>query len=148
MSSKEFKLMTFAEKLSLYFIDFSMMPLLVFENYLTNFQCFANQSLGININANGEPSLSDMQRLSYCADLFSISDNLQTCCIQNQAWSLLPDIGRVSCVLPAQIMQGWLPYVRFPEWLGKQAIQKKSLRLIRELKENAGNSFNAGKIAI
>ena len=39
LSNKEFPLMTFAERMNLFFIDFSIMPLLVFENYLKNFEC-------------------------------------------------------------------------------------------------------------
>jgi hypothetical protein len=39
MSNKEFKKLTFEDKMGLYYIDFGTMPLLIFENYLKNFEC-------------------------------------------------------------------------------------------------------------
>jgi len=42
MSTKDFKKMDFSEKLSLFYIDISLMPLLIYENYLVNFSCHVN----------------------------------------------------------------------------------------------------------
>ena len=44
LSSKEFRQMTFSQKMQLFHIDFYLMPLLIFENYLANFQNSVNQT--------------------------------------------------------------------------------------------------------
>jgi len=71
MSSKDFKRMDFNEQLSLFFIDISLMPLLVFENYLVNFSCSINQA-----SINREPSLDDLRKVAMASDFMSLGDNI------------------------------------------------------------------------
>lgn len=66
----------------------------------------------------------------------------------NGNWNLLPDLGRTAVVAPCNIMRGFLPYARFPEVMGKFSSQRKSARLIRELKESAGHHFYASKMSV
>ena len=45
-------------------------------------------------------------------------------------------------------MKGWLNFVKFPEWLIKFGVARKSKRLMRELKEHAGAHLNNGRMAV
>jgi hypothetical protein len=45
-------------------------------------------------------------------------------------------------------MTGWLHFVKFPELLIKFGVQRKSKRLLREIKECAGNQLYASKMAV
>lgn len=127
--------MSFIDKLNLFFVDFSLMPVLCYENYITTF-------------ANGQEKLEDLERLAQCADLFSLGDLMHNQIFTNGNWNLLPDLGRTAVVAPCNIMKGFLPYARFPEVMGKFSTQRKSARLIRELKESAGHHFYASKMSV
>ena len=61
---------------------------------------------------------------------------------------MLPDLGRMSVIAPCNIMKGFVPYTKFPEVFGKMSVEKKSSRLIRELKESCGPTLYASKSAI
>ena len=86
--------------------------------------------------------------MANCSDLLSLGDNIHTMCYEHQQWGLLPDIGRITCVLPANLMNGWLPYVQFPSWLIKNNMIRKSKRQIRELKAYVGILLYADKMAV
>lgn len=51
MQFKENRAMSFIDKLNLFFVDFSLMPVLCYENYITTF-------------ANGQEKLEDLERLA------------------------------------------------------------------------------------
>ena len=72
MCSKDNRQMSFQDKLSLFFVDFALIPLLIFENYTVNFSNSIYQS-----TKSSEASFRDLDKLATCADLFSLSDNLQ-----------------------------------------------------------------------
>lgn len=72
------KELSFTEKMSLYFIDFSIMPLLIFENYLKNFEC--KLITGQKKDLPMECSKNDLDRMATCSDLLSLGDNLNSMC--------------------------------------------------------------------
>ena len=63
--------MNFQQKMQLYFIDFYMMPQLVFENYLSCFQNAIGQQ-----NYSQQANMEQLENIANCGDLFSIADNL------------------------------------------------------------------------
>ena len=83
--------------------------MLVFENYLGNFCMAGNKKMVVN-----DTSIRELEAMAKCGDLMSYGDCIQHLAFQEQQWGLLPDIGRLCCVLPATLMTGWLPYVSFP----------------------------------
>lgn len=60
----------------------------------------------------------------------------------------MPDLGRISVVGPSNLCRGYVPRVAFPTILGKMSIEKKSKRMLRELREAAGTAFYADRTAI
>jgi hypothetical protein len=85
--------MNMEQKLQLFFIDFSLMPLLMFENYLSGF----NYAIG----SKNTPDFKDIDRMATCAEFMSLAENLQIDCLESQQWGLLADIGRISVIIPA-----------------------------------------------
>ena len=126
MSCREQRAMTYIDRLNMFFIDFMMMPLLCYENYITTFSA-------------GQDKLPDLERLATCNDLFSMGDTISNQVFNGQCWGMLPDLGRISVLAPCSLMRGFVPYTKFPEVLGKFNTQKKSNRLIRELKDSCGH---------
>ena len=125
---------SFASKMDLFFIDYDLIPLLVQENYL--------YALG------ERKSLEDIEKMADAADFMSLGDEINRQVRTNQDWSLLPNLGFASAIAPTLIIKGSLFYPRFPEWLGKNSSQRKSKRLLRELKLALGHKAQASKLAI
>ena len=101
--------MSFVERMQLFFLDMSLMPLLVYENYLGNF-CMAG---GKNRHPQ-DTTIRELEAMAKCSDLMSLGDNVQHMCMREQQWGMLHDVGRLCCVLPASLMRGWIHYVAFP----------------------------------
>lgn len=110
----------FRDKLDLFFIDFEWVPLLIQDSYL-------------NVMSAGTES-QNIEAMADASEFISLGDSLNRQIRVNQHWSLLPNAGICSSVAPALICKGRATYPRFPEWLGKNSSQRKSMRQIRELK--------------
>jgi len=54
-------------------------------------------------------------------------------------------LGFASSIAPTSILRGSLFYPRFPEWMGKNSTQRKSKRLLKELKLVMGHKAQANK---
>eukprot|EP01022_Parablepharisma_sp_SALTPOND_P014977 TRINITY_DN208_c0_g1_i1.p1 TRINITY_DN208_c0_g1~~TRINITY_DN208_c0_g1_i1.p1 ORF type:complete len:833 (+),score=90.44 TRINITY_DN208_c0_g1_i1:5078-7576(+) len=124
--SREFRM---NKKMSLYFIDFELMPLLVQENYLTSYG--QNQTL------------KDVQDMAESADYISLGDCMNRTLREENEWTLLPDVGLCSTIAPTTISARIPVFVRFPTWFGKNSTIKKTKRLIHEL----ANAM-AGKVSV
>jgi replication factor C subunit 1 len=124
----------FRDKLDLFFIDHEWVPLLIQDNYLNSIQ--------------DRNSLKDVEDMANAADFISLGDSLNRQIRVNMDWSLLPNMGVCSSIAPALILKGKSFYPRFPEWLGKNSSQRKSMRQIRELKFAMGSSACCDKRAI
>ena len=61
---------------------------------------------------------------------------------------MLPNLGFASSIAPCLLVKGSSFYPRFPEWLGKNSSQRKSKRLIRELKKVMGANAQASRVEI
>jgi hypothetical protein len=81
--------------LDLFFIDYDMTPLLVYENYLS---C--------------KPNLESLVKAS---DHISISDILEKRIRSKNEWSLLQNRGIHSCVAVGSFAGSGIPFPKFPE---------------------------------
>jgi replication factor C subunit 1 len=116
----------FDDRFNSFFIDYSLVPLLVQQNY-------------IDSSRNGifkAPGLSDderMYRLSAAADAVSDMDLIGSMIMgADQHWELLPSQAAV-CIHAGHLVQGFQPFPAFPQWLGKYSSTNKSRRLVQEL---------------
>ena len=120
LNSSNSKRMKFRELLDLYFIDYDLIPLLIYENYLS---CFHYPS-----------KTEELNNLAYSSDLLSTSDILEKRIRGRQDWSLLPDKGVLGSVSVCHFIRGSVGFPKFPELMGKLMTLKKTKRELKELK--------------
>ena len=110
--------------LDLYFIDYDLIPLLIYENYLSTFPSknFTNKKV-------------ELENISLAADLISESDIIDKRIRINMDWRLLSDRGLIGCCNICKINKGFVPFPKFPEALGQISTLNKIKRETNELKE-------------
>ncbi|KAI9502182.1 replication factor RFC1 C terminal domain-containing protein [Coemansia spiralis] len=129
--------MSFADKLDLYYNDFSIIPLFVQENYIDNRPARADSELGF------------LDSLSNAADLISEADLVDNKLRGTQQWGLMPLHAALSCVGPAQYMRGGHNGMyRFPGWLGQNSKGNKLGRMLREVQSHMRLRVSADKTEI
>merc|ERR1719210_1635038 len=120
LNASEGARLSFRDRLDLFFVDHSIMNLLVHENYL-------------NSVAKKPNDVELLNRCAYSADLMVMGDLVNAQIRDKQAWSLLPDMGLVSTVYPAHVTNGFVAFPSFPAFLGKYSTQSRMRRLCTEL---------------
>eukprot|EP00811_Abedinium_folium_P028811 NODE_448_length_3040_cov_8.023687.p1 GENE.NODE_448_length_3040_cov_8.023687~~NODE_448_length_3040_cov_8.023687.p1 ORF type:complete len:918 (+),score=340.15 NODE_448_length_3040_cov_8.023687:357-2756(+) len=120
LNSFEASRLTFRQRMDMFFVDYSLVGMLVQENYLRAVE-------------KKTPDVEVMQRCAYSADLFTIGDIMNRKIRDDQNWSLLPDMGLVGCVFPAHITNGFIAFPNFPSFLGKYSTMTRTRRLATEL---------------
>ena len=102
------------EKLEAYFVDSSLMPLMIQENYIR-----AKATTQRSLLGNGNPNFITLTAAA--ADSISAACHVDSMIRgSNQEWSLAPLHGFLSCVAPAYFVHGSLSgMIGFPGWFGK-----------------------------
>ncbi|KAJ1942886.1 DNA replication factor C complex subunit Rfc1, partial [Linderina macrospora] len=125
--------MSFADKIDLYYNDFSIIPLFVQENYIDNTPNAARTG------SNNKPAaeLATLECLAEASDYISQADVVDSKIRGSQQWGLMPLHSVMSCVGPAYHMRGsHNGMYRFPGWLGQNSKGNKTSRLLREIQSN------------
>ena len=129
----------FDTRLRHYFVDSSLTPLLVQENYLT-------------VTAPPPPNMPPKQqhawslhRAMLASDYIAIGDVVGARIVKEQQWGLAPLHGALSCIGPGFMMQGNVPRLQFPGWLGRNSTCTKRQRLLRELAGHMQTHISASK---
>lgn len=117
----------FDDRLEYYFVDYSIVPLFVFQNYL---RCKIRGATA-TLPANG--LLSDLRSVRRAVDSMCDADILSASIYSQQNFSLLPLHGVMSTVRPAAILNSHSTAVEFPQILGKGSTQRKRATLLGEL---------------
>ena len=120
LNASEAQRHSFDDRQKMFFVDYSMVGLLIHENYLRAVE---------KKNA----SLEVLNRCAYSADLMTVGDIFQQRIHAEQDWSFLPHCAVVSCAYPAYVTNGPLVHPAFPAALGKTSSLSKSRRLLMEL---------------
>ncbi|KAL1918388.1 uncharacterized protein VTP21DRAFT_3048 [Calcarisporiella thermophila] len=125
--------MTFADKLDLYFHDYSLAPLMIQENYIKMHPARAAEF--VTGNHPKKMELSVLELLSRAADSISDADNIDRLMRgSEQHWSLMPVHAYFSCVRPSYFAAGGGGgRYDFPGWLGKNSKAQKYLRLLQHI---------------
>ncbi|KAJ3262664.1 hypothetical protein HK103_000193 [Boothiomyces macroporosus] len=125
-----FRSTSFNDKIDLYFQDFSLIPLMVQENYLHCNSQLARESGAVGKQMNHQV----MNLMAQAADSISLGDILDSSQRKENSWSLLPIHGVISTIRPCFFAHGQLKgMIQFPSWLGQNSKQGKGNRLLREL---------------
>ena len=112
--------LSFKDRMDMFFIDHSLAPLLVQENYLKSVE---KKPVDAGLLA----------RCAFSADLMTLGDIMSDRIRGEQEWNLLPHMGVVSSVYPAMATNGFVGFPSFPQFLGKYSTMSRTRRLNAEL---------------
>lgn len=125
------------ERYNSFFIDYSLVPLLVQENYIDS------SKNGIFKN----PTLDDCAKLEALATAASAVSDMElagsSIMGENQHWELLP-VQAGMCVRAGSYVRGFQPMPSFPSWLGKNSTRTKKRRLTQEIVMHTALSIGQG----
>lgn len=112
---------TLEEQIRCYFVDPSMVPLLVQDNYPR----ILNRS----------STSTHLQRLAATADMLSAADTVETAMRRNNMWGLYEHHALLSTVLPIVEMKGQpsSSFSKFPSFLGKTSHGNKMTNVCKEV---------------
>mmetsp|Transcript_51976 Transcript_51976/g.96173 ORF Transcript_51976/g.96173 Transcript_51976/m.96173 type:complete len:892 (-) Transcript_51976:2-2677(-) len=130
LTASDAKTMSLMDRMELFFIDYSLMGLLVHENYMKSVE-------------RSPVSQELMERCAYSADLMVMGDIMNNRIRGDQEWGLLPSLGLASCVYPAQVTNGFVAFPSFPAFLGKYSTMTKTRRLCKEFTAHVKQSTGA-----
>lgn len=129
------------ERYNCFFVDYSLIPLLVQENY-------------IEVAKNGifkNPAFDDaskLNRLAAAADALSDMELAGSSIMgENQHWELLPAHAGM-CVRAGALVQGFQAVPSFPRWLGKNSTKNKKHRLTQEIVLHTSLSIRQGFLPV
>jgi replication factor C subunit 1 len=101
------------DRLQYYFVDSSLVPLFIHENYLTIRPYFLTKVKGVD-----NQTLSHLESLSACADSLSDGDLVDKAIYSGTHWELQPIHAVMSTIKPTTIMRGTLSeQLRFPRYI-------------------------------
>ena len=112
----------FGQKLDLFFVDFDLIPSMIYENYI----------LTAIINNNSPDKTESLSKIIQGLDHMSLGDTIENKMKTQMEWSLLPDKGVHSTVIPSNIFSSFLSFPKFPESYNKLT---RIIKINRELKE-------------
>lgn len=115
-----------------FFVDFSLMPLMVEENYLSIHR-WPNNPFS---DPNHRKDIQNLEALDAAAMSFSDGDLASTQLRRTNNWGLLPYHAMFTCVIPGSVYAGNLGRPSFPQWLGKFSSRNKNKRFFNLLKTN------------
>ena len=117
--------LNFGQKLDLFFVDFDLIPNMIYENYI----------LTEIINNNSPNKTESLSKIIQGLDHMSLGDVIEDRMKSQMDWSLLPDKGIHSTVIPSCIFSSYLGFPKFPESYNKISRMIKINRELRELKK-------------
>lgn len=120
---------------SLVFVDSEFVPLLVHENLYTSV-------------LRKETTADDLRSLAQATEAIADSDVVNRAIRGNQEWALMPGYAFLSSVYPTEKLSTRIPFPKFPEWLGKFSSQRKTARLVTELRTMTANSLMSTSKAV
>jgi len=117
-----------------FFLDYSLVPLLVQQNYIDSIQSSYDRG-------------DKTSRMSLAAEALSDCDLVDAMLRREQNWSLLPFQAAMT-VRVGSHTRGGLGFPKFPEWLGKNSTSNKRRRLLGDLAMHLSSTVSGGQEAI
>ena len=132
---------TFEDRTNSYFTDYSLVPLLIQQNYIENARSGVFKNPHID-------ECAKLDKLAQAAD--AVADmELAGATIMgvDQHWELLP-IQAAFATKVGSYTKGWMAFPQFPAWLGKYSTTNKMKRLTSELVNHTMLKIGQGFTAI
>lgn len=136
--------MGLGEKIDQYFIDSSLVPLMVYENYART-RANAPRSIKGRLVSTATDRLAHLKLAVAAIDSISEADLVDSLIRgANQEWSLAPLHAVMSSVRPAYFCHGTISgRVEFASWLGQNSKQLKTRRLLAEVAKHTYLTLHA-----
>ena len=129
---------TLVQRCDLFFHDYNLMPLMVFENYTKSTH-----------PATRRTDVDKLRALVRTAESLSFGDVIEKNIRTNNNWSLLPQQAVFSVAAPSIYMSSQLQTLpMFPSYLGKISNMNKRDRLLQELKVHMNLKISGNKTAL
>ena len=129
LNKNETSKLNFSQKLDLFFVDFDLIPNMIHENYISTAM----------INNNSTDKRESLEKIVLGLDHISFGDTIENKMKSQMEWSLLPDKGVHSTVVPSMIFSSFLSFPKFPEYLNKMSRIIKINRQLKELRKIFNN---------
>jgi len=129
LNKAESSKLNFEQKLDLFFVDFDLIPGMIHENYLST----------AGINSSSINKKESLKKIVDGLDHMSFSDTVENRMKSQMEWSLLPDMGIHSTVVPSMIFSSFLGFPKFPTYFNKISTIIKINRELKELKKIFNN---------
>jgi replication factor C subunit 1 len=124
LNKNESSKLNFGQKLDLFFVDFDLIPNMIHENYIST----------AILNNNSSNKKESLEKIIEGLDHMSIGDTIENRMKSQMEWSLLPDKGIHTTVIPSMIFSSYLNFPKFPEYFNKMSKMIKTNRQLIELK--------------
>ena len=155
------------ERLRHYFVDSSMVPLMVQARTFLIRQPFSmrqaahawrvcRQDIYLTTSAQSlrpapqqQQQLEAIHRAMWASEAIADADLVGTRILRDQSWGLAPLHGVLSCVTPG--FKAATPggvRVQFPSWLGRNSTRNKRMRLLREAASHAAGRVSASQESV
>ena len=121
LTKSEIIKLNFNQRLDLFFIDFDLIPNLIYENFPNTIQKDNNK-------------IYNLEKLCDITDNISFGDIIEKRIKSNNEWSLLPNKGIHSVIIPSCLSCSFCSYPKFPEFYSKISKMRKTKRQIKDLK--------------
>ena len=130
------------DKMDLFFTDYSLIPLLVAENYLSV------KPTNLTGNTKQQKDKCHLQLLAEASEAICQSDRISRQIRTNNNWSLLTTQAVFATVIPGEKLQGSIGLPAFPGWFGKNSKQNRVDRILQELQKHMRIHISANKIGV
>ncbi|EAS05103.2 AAA family ATPase (macronuclear) [Tetrahymena thermophila SB210] len=128
-----------SQKVDLFFLDYELVPMLIHENYLSTFQS----------KEYNRTSVQELERIADATCAMAESDLLQDSIRSGGNWSLLQNVGFLTSVyVPQQVCSKCNTYPQMTQHLGKFSSQRKTSRLIRQLRMQLAQNISGNRQAV
>ena len=121
LTKSEIMKLNFNQRLDLFFIDFDLIPNLIYENFP-------------NTITKDNNKIYNIEKLCDITENISFSDIIEKRIKSNNEWILLPNKGIHSVIIPSTLSCSFCSYPKFPEFYSKISKMRKTKRQIKDLK--------------
>jgi replication factor C subunit 1 len=130
------------DRMELFFTDYSLMPLLVHENYLSV------RPENVRGNTKQQKDLCHLNMLNQSIESICEGDRIGRLLRTNNNWSLLTPQCIFSTVVPGAKLTGSIGLPAFPSWFGKNSKQTRVDRILQELQKHMRIHISANKLGV
>ena len=103
LNRSEFSKLSIKDRISLFFIDYDMIPMIFQENYISSMY-------------KGECTANELENLALASECIAESDIVSCSMRKINEWSLITNYAFTSTIYPGQLVSQIVPFAKFPEF--------------------------------